>query len=180
MASPSIPAPQPGGHTPDGYLQMSNHYVRQSRVELEAGDLVQASEKLSGSVATALKAIAQQRGWRHDSHAMRQAVASQLGSELGPSTPVAQTLYRGRDAGDLHHESFYENFLYEDDVLYAIGATETFVQIIEQLMSEPPKPFTVARPLDAHRISQLTGCEPDLGATDALGFSNFTGEIRRG
>ena len=140
--------------------------------------MVQASEKLSGSVATALKAIAEQRSWRHDSHAMRQAVVSQLGSELGPSTPAAQTLYRGRDAGDLHHESFYENFLYEDDVLYAIGTTEIFVQMIDQLMNEPPKPFTVARPLDAHRILQLTGYEPNLGATDARGFANFTGQVR--
>ena len=180
MSSPIIPMPQPGGHTPDGYLQMSHHYVRQSRVELGAGDLVQASEKLSGTIATALKAIAQQRGWRHDSHALRQAVVSQLGSELGPSTSIAQTLYRGRDAGDVNHESFFENFLYEDDILYAIGATEAFVEVIRQLMNEPPKPFTVSKPLDRHRIAQLTGYEPDLGATDAQGFANFTGEMRQG
>ena len=157
---------------------MSNHYLRQSRVELAAGDLVQSSEKLSGSVATALKAIAQQRGWRHDSHALRHAVASQLGTELGSSTATAQALYQGRDAGDIHHESFFENFLFEEDVLYAIEATEAFVRIIEQLMDLPPKPFTVARPLQAHRINQLTGHEPPLGATDALGFANFTGELR--
>ncbi len=178
MTLASIPAPRPGGHAPEGYLQMSNHYLRQSRVELEAGDLVQASEKLSGSVATALKAIAQQRGWRHDSHALRHAVVSQLGTELGPFTPPAQALYQGRDAGDIHHESFFENFLFEEDVLYAIEATEAFARIIEQLMDLPPKPFTVARPLHAHRIAQLTGYEPPLGATDALGFANFSGELR--
>ena len=158
---------------------MSNHYLRQSRVELETGDLVQASEKLSGSVATALKAIAEQRGWRHDSHALRHAVVSQLGTELGTSTPTAQALYQGRDAGDIHHESFFENFLFEEDVLYAIEATEAFVRIIEQLMDLPPKAFTVARPLHSHRIAQLTGHQPDLGATDALGFANFTGEFRQ-
>ncbi len=157
---------------------MSNHYLRQSRAELEGGDLVQASEKLSGSVATALKAIAQQREWRHDSHALRHAIVSQLGSELGPSTPMAQSLYRGRDAGDIHHESFFENFLYEDDILYAIDATEAFVEIISLLMDRPPLPFTLTRPLDAHRIGQLTGYEPEVGATDALGFANFTGEVR--
>lgn len=157
---------------------MSNHYLRQSKIELESGDLVQASEKLSGSVDTALKAIAEQRGWRHDSHALRHAIVSQLGTELGPSTPTAQTLYQGRDAGDIHHESFFENFLFEEDVLYAIEATEAFVRIIEQLMDLPPKPFTVAKPLHAYRIAQLTGHEPELGSTDALGFANFTGELR--
>ena len=161
MAVPSIPAPRPGGHTPEGYLQMSNHYLEQSRVELQAGDLVQASEKLSGSVATALKAIAQQREWRHDSHALRHAVVSQLGTELGPSSPTSQALFQGRDAGDIHHESFFENFLFEEDVLYAIEATEGFIRIIEQLMDRIPlKPFTVdSDSLHAHRIYRLTGHE---------------------
>ena len=80
----------------------------------------------------------------------------------------------------MHHESFFENFLYDDDVLYAIEATESFVRIIEQLMDLPPRPFTITRPPDAHRIAQLTGHEPDMGATDALGFSNFTGQVRDG
>ena len=177
MTTPTVQAPQPGGHNPDGYMQMSHHYVSQSRVELGAGDLVQASEKASGAVATALKAIAQQRSWRHDSHALRQAVVSQLGAELGSPTAAAQVLYRGRAEADSQHQNYYENFLYEEDILYSIGIAETFVQAIEQLMNEPPKPFTVSKPLDRHRIAQLTGYEPDLGVTDAQGFANFDGVV---
>ena len=178
MATPTIPAPQPGGHRPEGYRQLSNHLLQQSRVELAAGDLVQASEKLSGAVATALKAIAQQREWRHDSHALRQAVVSQLGAELGPATPMAQALYRGRAEADSHHQNYYENFLYLEDINIAISAAEAFVQVIEQLMNEPPRPFTASRPLDCHRIAQLTGYEPVPGVTDAQGFANFSGRVR--
>ena len=178
MTSPIVPAPQPGGHTPDGYMQMSRHLIQKSRIELAEEDLVQASEKVSGAVAAAVKAIAQHRGWRHGSHALRQAVVAQLGAELGPSTPSAQAIYRGRAEADAHHQNYYENFMYSGDIIIAIGAAETFVQTIAQLMEEPPKPFTVSKPLDRHRIAQLTGYEPDLGVTDALGFANFEGVVR--
>ena len=180
MASPTIPLPPPGEQTPEDYLQISRRALQQSRLHLAESDRLQASEKVSGAVSAALKAIAQQRGWRHGSHALREAVVSQLGAELGPPTSVAQTLYRGRNDARKHHDNFYENFIYEEDILYAIGTAEAFVQTIAQLMEEPPKPFTVSKPLDRHRIAQLTGYEPDLGATDAQGFANFTGEMRQG
>ena len=182
MIPPTIRFPElppPGEQTPDDYLQLSRRAVEQSRIELAAGDRVQASEKVSGAVATALKAIAEQRGWRHDSHPLRDAVVSQLGAELGPSTPPAQILYRGRDAAKAQHRNFYENTLYEDDILESIAVGEAFVQAIARLMSEPPRPFTVAKPLDRHRIVQLTRFAPDLGVTDARGFANFNGEVRQ-
>ena len=54
------------------------------------------------------------------------------------------------------------------------------MQTTEQLMNEPPRPFTVSRPLEGHRIAQLTGYEPALGVTDAQGFANFIGVPREG
>ena len=179
MASPSIPLPSPGEQTPEDFLQMGRRFVEHAHTELELGDRIQASEKVSGAVSAALKAIAQQRGWRHDSHALRSAIVTQLGAEIGSSTAAAQALYRGRAAANEQHQNFYENSLFEDDILRDIGFSETLVEAVQQLMTEPPRPFTVAKPLDAHRISQLTGHEPDLGVTDALGFANFNGQVRQ-
>ncbi len=178
MATPTTPLPPPGEQSPESYMQMSRRFIEQSRLHLEEGDRLQASEKVSVGVATSVKAIAQQRGWRHDSHALRTSIVSQLGGEIGQSSQAAQTLYRGRAAANEEHQNQYENVLSEEDILRDIGIAESFVEEIEQLLTKPPRPFTVSRPLDAHRIGQLTGNEPELGATDALGFANFSGELR--
>ncbi|MYC30007.1 MAG: hypothetical protein F4X65_07960 [Chloroflexi bacterium] len=180
MASPSIPLPPPGEQSPEDYLQMSRRYVQQSRLHLAEGDRLQASEKVAVAVATSLKAIAHQREWRHDSHALRASIVTQLGGEIGQATNQAQVLYRGRAAANEEHQNQYENVLSEDDILRDIGFAEAFVQEISSLMNESPKPFTVSKPLDAHRIAQLTGHEPELGVTDAQGFANFNGEVRQG
>ena len=180
MATPTTPLPEPGSQSPDDYLQISRRFIEHAWLELEAGHRLQASEKVSGAVAVALKSIGAQRGWRHDSHALRDAIVSQLGSEFGQSTPPAQTIYNGASAARRHHDNFFENSIHEGEILHAIGMAEAFVQVIEQVMEEPPKPFTVSKPLDRHRIAQLTGYEPDLGATDTQGFANFTGEVRQG
>ena len=177
MAAPITPLP-PGDQSPEGYLQMSQRFIEQSRLHLEEGDRVQASEKVSSAVAAALKSVAQQRGWRHRSHALRDAIVTQLGAELGRSTPVAQSLFLGRKAAADHHRNHYDNTLDEVDIWDDIPIAESVVDAVKLIMTEPPKPFTVVRPLDAHRISQLTGHEPAVGATDARGFANFTGVVR--
>ena len=180
MARPTIPLPEPGEQTPESFLQMSRWAVQQARVHLAAGDRVQASEKVSGAVASALKSIAQLRGWRHDSHALRDSIVTQLGAELGRATPIAQSLFLGRKTASEHHRNFFENTLYEVDIWDDIPVAESFVDTIERLMRESPKPFKVARPQDAHRVNQLTGYAPEVGATDALGFANFDGVVREG
>ena len=151
---------------------------QQSRIHLSEGDRLQASEKVSGAVASATKAIGQHRNWQHDSHALRTTIVSQLGAELGQPTPGAQTLYRGRAAANEQHQNYYDNVLFEEDILQDIGFAEAFVQVIEQVIAQLPRPFTISRSSEAHRISQLTGHRPDIGDTDALGFANFEGALR--
>ena len=152
--------------------------MQQSRIHLAEGDRLQASEKVSGAVAAAAKAVGGRRGWRHDSHALRNSIVAQLGAELGRSTPLAQTLYNGATHAHRNHDNYYENSLSEDQISHAIDLAQAFVQVIEQMLTDPPRPFTVDRDTDAHRIYQLTGHRPGKGATDALGFANFTGELR--
>ncbi len=178
MAEPLIPLPEPGEQTPGDFLQMSRRALQQSRVHLDESDRLQASEKVSGAVATAAKAVGAQRGWRHDSHALRDSIVSQLGAELGRSTPQAQTLYDGAAHARRHHDNYYDNTLSEDQISHAIDLAEAFVQVIGQVMDNLPRPFTVERNSDAHRIYQLTGHRPVKGATDALGFANFQGVVR--
>ena len=180
MATPTIPLPEPGEQTPESFLQMSRRALQQSRLHLAEDYRLQASEKVSGAVSAATKGVAELRNWRHDSHALRTSIVSQLGAELGRSTAAAQALYRGRAVANEQHQNFYDNVLLADDILRDIQLAESFVDTIERLMRESPKPFTVARPQDAHRVNQLTGYAPEVGATDALGFANFDGVVREG
>ena len=186
MTEPLIPLPEPREQSPEDYLQISNRALQQARLHLQQrihlseGDRLQASEKVSGAVASRRwgKAIGQHRNWQHDSHALRTTIVSQLGAELGQPTPGAQTLYRGRAAANEQHQNYYDNVLFEEDILQDIGFAEAFVQVIEQVIAQLPRPFTVSRSSEAHRISQLTGHRPDIGDTDALGFANFEGALR--
>ena len=50
------------------YTAASHEFLRKAHEELAQGDLVQASEKGWGAAAQMVKAIAEQRGWRHNSH----------------------------------------------------------------------------------------------------------------
>ena len=178
MAAPLIPLPGPGEQSPEDFMQISRRALQQASIHLAEGDRLQASEKVSGAVAAATKAVGGRRSWRHDSHALRDSIIAQLGLELGQSTPLAQTIYNGASVARRHHDNFFENTIHEGEILHAIGNAEAFVQVIDQMMSEPPSPYTVTRDTDARRIAQLTGHEPDVGVTDALGFANFTGELR--
>ena len=139
MSSPLVPLPNPGEQTPEAFMQMSRRALQQSRLHLKEGDRLQASEKVSGAVASATKGIAELRSWLHDSHALRSSVISQLGAELGRSTPDAQSLYRGRAAANEQHQNYYDNVSLEDDILRDIGFAEAFVQVMERVMSQTPK-----------------------------------------
>jgi hypothetical protein len=178
MAEPLIPLPGPGEQSPENFLQMSRRAVQRSRIHLTEGDRLQASKKISGAVASALKAIGSHRRWRQDSHGLRDAIVIQLAAELGRPTPSAQTLFPGRRTAADHHRNYFANTLDEVEIADDKPVAESFLQAIDRLVNEPPKPYTVEKSPDVRRIAQLTGHEPPIGATDALGFANFTGELR--
>ena len=179
MSTSSIPSLRPDEFTAEAYLWLSRQHLHKARNDVESEDLVQATDNLAEALHCAIKAISVKRVWRHGSGAMRSMVVSQLAVELGPSTD-ADILRTGRAAGEKNPETFCKDALYEDPILYGIDCVAAFQDTIERLVDESPKPFTVSRSSDAHRIAQLTGHEPPLGATDTLGFANFTGELRAG
>ena len=50
------------------HITITQSMIEHAEERLQAGDLVQASEKGWGAVAHYLKAVAKQRGWRNESH----------------------------------------------------------------------------------------------------------------
>jgi hypothetical protein len=86
------------------YQDASRALLAQGFIELEQGDLRQASEKGWGAAAQMLKSIAEQRGWDHNGHRLIRRVASRLAYETGDNE--IRRLYR---VADSLHINFYED-----------------------------------------------------------------------
>lgn len=109
--------------TVEQYRSTSTHLFDQAMDELDAGDLIQASEKFWGSAAQALKCLAESRGWKHNSHAQFYNIMAEVESE-------SQSPSLRRDFGSATelHTNFYENWLNEDQIRRRAEDVRHFVQ----------------------------------------------------
>ena len=100
-----------------------------AREELARGDVRQASEKGWGAAAQMVKAVAEQRGWPHNGHALLFQTVRRLAEE----TRDEQLDLLFQVANSLH-SNFYENWLPLESVQSSLGAVEQLVQKLEQLL----------------------------------------------
>ena len=108
--------------TAERYQVVSETLLDQAYAELDAGDLIQASEKFWGATVQALKAVAQERGWEHGSHAHFYAIVRNLVDETGDHHLVE--LF---GAANLLHINFYEHWLEEIEI-------RTFTHQVQELL----------------------------------------------
>ena len=114
--------------TAEQYRSTSTLLFDQAMVELEAGDLLQASEKLWGAAAQALKSVAERRGLKHDSHAQFYNIMATLERE----TESAE-LRRRFDIAATLHINFHENWLDEDQIRRRARDVREFLEQTEML-----------------------------------------------
>ena len=100
----------------------------QAMVELEGGDLLQASEKLWGAAAQALKSVAERRGWRHNSHAQFYNIMAEIEKEASSSV-----LRRDFSSATELHTNFYENWLNEDQIHSRAADVRHFIEQLNNL-----------------------------------------------
>ena len=113
--------------TTEQYRSTSTHLFDQAMVELEAGDLIQASEKFWGFAAQALKSVAERRGWKHNSHAHFYNIMAQIEAET-------QSASLRRDFGSAAelHTNFYDNWLDEDQIRRRVVDVRHFIEQLDQ------------------------------------------------
>ncbi len=114
--------------TAEEYRTASSSLYDQAIAELDAGDLRQASEKLWGASAQALKSLAERRGWRHGSHAHFYRIMARLEDETEDSDLLLQF-----GAANELHINFYENWLDEDQIRRRAGIVREFVHRLSDL-----------------------------------------------
>ena len=134
------------------YAAMSRRYMERAERYLRGGDRIQASEKGWGSVAGALKSVAEERGWNHKSHRLLNDIAFQLSLEWG--RPEVQFLF---DTGERLHINFYEDFLGSEEIADRLVNIKTLLQTLETLRGLPPRAVAVRSREQRNRWRRLTG-----------------------
>lgn len=114
--------------TAEEYRTASTTLYDQAMVELDAGDTGQASEKLWGAAAQALKSLAEQRGWRHNTHAEFYRIMTRLEDEVSD-----RESRRNFDSATQLHVNFYENWLSERQIRTRSDDIEHFIRQLARL-----------------------------------------------
>ena len=139
------------------YATMRRDYMARAEGYLQQGDLVQASEKSWGATACALKSIAEQRGWNHQSRSLLYDLSGQFADELG--RPDLRNLFAVARA---MHQNFYENWTPEDEVEYGVGKVKEYLAELETVTLELPATFAVESRAQRRRLARLSGQAPPL------------------
>ena len=162
----TIPLPEPGDPSIEDHLAISRRFLDHARVELDKGDRLQAAEKVWGSAAHALKAIAIQRGWRHRSHDSVMSVGSQLAREFDRED-LAEHLI----SANAMHINFYENGVPAILIKAAINNVERYIAKLDNVRSLPPRARTVLDNDERTDLRRLLGWRPDINTYSPAGFS---------
>ena len=150
----------PRQHTPEWYMNASRQYIRQAEVEFELEDYRQAGKKAWGAVASAVKFIAQQRGWRHEHHrsisnALRE-VADEFAGDFDSSQVKLWLTY-----AEALHINFYEGDLTAEDVADGLDKTKILLAVLQTISSEPPRYIPGRSNTQKARWEYLTGLNWD-------------------
>ena len=138
----------PTGSRPyaDRYAAISARLLREAQAELDAGDLLQASEKAWGAAAHAVKSVAEKWGWYHQGHYRLNAAVEFIAHHRGMEYLI--NLYW---APNVMHFNYYEHELAEDTLQTAINSTKAFVGEMEKIRAEtvpafpPPDSLSLAQ-----------------------------------
>ncbi len=113
---------------PHRYEEISRRLLEQARQELDAGDILQASEKIWGATAHYLKAVAQERGWNHHAHNHLRDVAGYIG--FAHDRQDLRILFQGLEN---MHINYYEHQKLESDVRDELHVATRFIAEMSEL-----------------------------------------------
>ena len=137
---------------PETYANTSRELIAQARIELDAGDLLQASEKAWGAAAAAIKAVAEMRGWQHNAHTLIRAAAWRISREYRRPQILGMIVC----AYDMQR-NFYEDHYGEEMVAEGIEQVAELLAVLEQVKTETPTPFVPTGRRDRQSLGMLDG-----------------------
>jgi hypothetical protein len=135
----------------DRYAAISQRLIQQAAEELQKGDFLQAGEKVWGAAAHAMKSVAEQRAWNHNSHQRLFDVAAQVADETGRDD--VRYIFGSLN---IMHENFYEDILTEDRVAQGVEDVRLLTRQLEAIRNQVPEPFVPRTPAQQRRLTRLT------------------------
>ena len=144
----------------------SKPLMAQSHYELnKKGDRLQASEKASGAVAHAVKAIAFDRQWRNGSHNLRRQIGDLLALEFDrPELPDVQY------AADRLHDNFYEDLLHDWQIRERLTRVTGLVDFLLAARDREPDPNYTPGPEQQRAIDRLLLSEEEAAALPLIDY----------
>ena len=113
---------------PERYEEISRHLLEQAQEELDKGDILQASDKVWGATAHAVKAVCQRMGWNHHAHNHLRAAANYVAAEFGCDDIMSAYGYL-----DALHTNYYEHQLLAGEVRVGINNAKFFIRELAAL-----------------------------------------------
>ncbi len=118
-----------GADTMAYHQERSRHFLSLVDDELARGELEEASNKLWGAAAHAIKAVAERRGWPHHSNALLQQTMERLISEEGSP----QHLFGQYMMASAYHQGFYAWPPPANGIRYGKEVIAEFIEALEGL-----------------------------------------------
>lgn len=148
------------------HSRTSRRLIRQANYELaRRGDRVQASDKAAGAVAHAVKAIAETRNWRHDSHNNRRRIVDLLSYEYDlPELTDMQA------AADQLHDNFYEDLLEDYQVQRRLRRVTELLEVFTELRQQGPNPGFVPTPAQERSLNHLRLTPEEAAARESIQY----------
>ena len=110
------------------YRIASRQLLAQGFTELASGDARQASEKGWGAAAQMLKAVAEQRGWQHNSHGALYRVVDRLVQETND-----REIHNLFHVANGLHVNFYENWATDASIENGLQDMERLLDKLERV-----------------------------------------------
>ena len=146
------------------HLDLSRRLIEQANYELHTlGDRVQASDKASGAVAQAVKAIAEDRNWRHRSHNLRRDIVGLLAEEFQqPHMRYLQAI------ADQLHDNYYEDWLDEALVTGLLADVNSLIPLLWEARERGANRDFIPTPAQQRTIDRLLIPEEEALADESI------------
>ncbi len=118
------------------HADVGKQLLHQAQEELDKGDLIQASEKVWGASAHALKSVAEKWGWHHQSHFRLRAAVSYIAH-----TRARNDLRLLFGYVENRHQNYYEVEWDADEIQVGIDAARTFTDEMDKIRAEAVPAF---------------------------------------
>ncbi len=105
--------------------------LQQAYIEWDAGDTRQASEKGWGAAAQMVKAVAEKRGWGHNSHGLLWKAIEDLSAD-----PAEEDLANLFKVADGLHKNFYENWMPALSVREDLEHVESLLEHLQLMLED--------------------------------------------